>query len=231
MELSYNEKIRLIKKMTEFVTPHRKQLFEQVIDFRTRHVTIVLENIFQPHNASAVLRSCDLTGIQDVHIIENFNTYTVNQDVALGASKWLSIMKYNSTDDNTPDTYASLRKRGYKIVATTPHLKSVSPDEIGLEEKIALVFGTELTGLTPYAIENADEYMQIPMVGFTESYNISVSAALSLYTITQRLHRSEINWRLTPDEKADITLQWLRNTINKSEVLEKELLNKIITDI
>ncbi|PIQ33098.1 MAG: rRNA methyltransferase [Bacteroidetes bacterium CG18_big_fil_WC_8_21_14_2_50_41_14] len=216
MELSYNEKIRLIEKMTEYVTPHRKQLFEQVIEFRTRHVTIVLENIFQPHNASAVLRSCDLTGIQDVHVIENYNTYTVNQDVALGASKWLSIMKYNTTDDNTPDTYASLRKRGYKIVATTPHLKSVSPDEIALEEKIALVFGTELTGLTPYAIENADEYMQVPMVGFTESYNISVSAALSLYTITQRLHRLEINWRLTPDEKADIMLQWLRNTINKS---------------
>ena len=216
MELSYNEKIRLIEKMTEYVTPHRKQLFEQVIEFRTRHVTIVLENIFQPHNASAVLRSCDLTGIQDVHIIENYNTYTVDQDVALGASKWLSIMKYNTTDDNTPETYTSLRKRGYKIVATTPHLKSVSPDEIGLEEKIALVFGTELTGLTAYAIENADDYMQVPMVGFTESYNISVSAALSLYTITQRLHRSEINWRLTPDEKADITLQWLRNTINKS---------------
>ena len=216
MELSYEEKYRLVEEMSKFITPRRQQLFQQVINLRTRHITIVLENIFQPHNASAVLRSCDLTGVQDVHIIENTNTYTLNPEVALGASKWLSIIKYNTTDDNTPDTYASLRKRGYKIVATTPHLKSVSPDEIALEEKIALVFGTELTGLTPYAIENADEYMQVPMVGFTESYNISVSAALSLYTITQRLHRLEINWRLTPDEKADIMLQWLRNTINKS---------------
>jgi len=216
MELSYEEKYRLVEEMSKFITPRRQQLFQQVINLRTRHITIVLENIFQPHNASAVLRSCDLTGVQDVHIIENTNTYTLNPEVALGASKWLSIIKYNTTDDNTPETYASLRKRGYKIVATTPHLKSVSPDEIGLEEKIALVFGTELTGLTPYAIENADEYMQIPMVGFTESYNISVSAALSLYTITQRLHRSEINWKLTPDEKANIMLQWLRNTINKS---------------
>lgn len=215
--------------MMEHITPRRQQLFEQVIKYRTRHLTIVLENIFQPHNASAVLRSCDLTGVQDVHIIENSNTYTVNKEVAMGASKWLTLKSYNATEDNTPIAYKALREQGYKIVATTPHRQSTSLDEFPVDEKIALVFGTELTGLTPYAIDNADEYMQIPMVGFTESYNISVSAALSLYTLTRRLHRSEVNWRLSDDEYLDIKLQWLRNTINRSEILEKELLKKINT--
>jgi tRNA (guanosine-2'-O-)-methyltransferase len=229
MELSYEEKCRLVEEMSKFITPRRQQLFQQVINLRTRHITIVLENIFQPHNASAVLRSCDLTGVQDVHIIENTNTYTLNPEVALGASKWLTINKYNATDNNTPETYDILRRQGYKIVATTPHLESSNLDEIAIDKKIALVFGTELTGLTPFAIENADAFMKIPMSGFTESYNISVSAALSLYTLTQRMRLSSVNWQLSEIEKTDILLQWLRNTINRSEVLEKELMNKINT--
>jgi len=147
----------------------------------------------------------------------------------MGASKWLTMKHYNTSDDNTPDAYKELRQQGYKIVATTPNLKSVDPDELDLTQKTALIFGTELTGLSPYAIENADEYLQIPMMGFTESYNISVSAALTLYTLTRRLHKSEINWKLTDEEMTDIKLQWLRNSIKRSEVIEKELLQKIIS--
>jgi len=229
MEYSFELKTQLMTQMMEYVTERRRQLFEEIVQNRTRHLTIVLENIYQPHNASAVLRSCDLTGVQDVHIIENSNTYTVNPEVAMGASKWLTLKHYNASDNNTPDAYAHLREQGYKIVATTPNLKSVDPDELDLSEKVALIFGTELTGLSPYAIENADEYLQIPMMGFTESYNISVSAALSLYTLTRRLHKSEINWKLTDEEMTDIKLQWLRNSIKRSEVIEKELLQKIIS--
>ncbi len=229
MEYSFELKKQLVAQMMQYVTERRSQLFEEIVQNRTRHLTIVLENIYQPHNASAVLRSCDLTGVQDVHIIENSNTYTVNPEVAMGASKWLTLKHYNESDNNTPEAYAQLREQGYKIVATTPNLKSVDPDELDLSGKVAMIFGTELTGLSPYAIENADEYLQIPMMGFTESYNISVSAALSLYTLTRRLHKSEINWKLTDEEMTDIKLQWLRNSINRSEVIEKELLQKIIS--
>ncbi len=222
-----NQKKALLNYFQEFITPERKSLFEKVLQQRTRHITIVLEDIYQPHNASAVLRTCDLTGIQDVHIIETRNEYNVNPDVAMGSSKWLNLIKYNGKDNNTLEAYSELRKKGYRIVATTPHKHSHTPETIPLEGKIALVFGTELNGLTDEAVENADEHLRIPMYGFTESFNISVSAALLLYVLTNRLRNSEINWQLSEEEKTDILLEWARRTIKRSDVLERDFFRKL----
>jgi len=222
-----NQKKALLKYFQEFITPERKALFEQVLQQRTQHITIVLEDIYQPHNASAVLRTCDLTGIQDVHIIENRNEYNVNPDVALGSSKWLNLFKYNHKENNTLKTYNELRKKGYRIVATTPHKDAYTPETIPLEEKMAFVFGTELNGLTDEAIEHADTYLRIPMYGFTESYNISVSAALVLYTLTNRLRDSEIPWQIKNEEKTDILLEWSRRTIKRSDVLERQFFRNL----
>ncbi len=230
MEPDHKVRLALIEQMDKLITPRRRLLFEKVLANRTRHITIALENIYQPHNASAVLRSCDLTGVQDVHIIENTNEYNVNPDVAMGASKWLNLHKYNSIDYNTPLAYQYLRDQGYKIVATTPHHESIAIDELPITEKAALVFGTELTGLTEWAISNADMYVNIPMVGFTESYNISVSAAICLYSLTRRLRASEISWKLEEEQVSAIRLQWLRNSIKKSEHIEKELLKNIFSE-
>ena len=207
-----------------FVSDKRKTRFEEVLQHRTRHITVVLEDIFQPHNASAVLRSCDLTGVQDVHIIENGNDYNVNPEVALGSSKWLNLIKYNEKDNNTLDTFDQLRKDGYTIVATTPHKNDFDLDTLPIDKKIAVVFGTELTGLSDLAINNADEYLRIPMYGFTESYNISVSAALTLFTLTQRLRKSNINWQLEDDEISDILLDWARSSVSRSEVIERHFM-------
>lgn len=230
MEPDHKVRLALIEQMDKLITPRRRLLFDKVLANRTRYITIALENIYQPHNASAVLRSCDLTGVQDVHIIENTNEYNVNPDVAMGASKWLNLYKYNSIDYNTPLAYQYLRDQGYKIVATTPHHESITIDELPITEKVALVFGTELTGLTEWAISNADMYVNIPMVGFTESYNISVSAAICLYSLTRRLRASEISWKLEEEQVSAIRLQWLRNSIKKSEHIEKELLKNILSE-
>jgi len=230
MEPGHSVRLALIEQMDKLITPRRRMLFDEVLANRTSHITIALENIYQPHNASAVLRSCDLTGVQDVHIIENSNEYNVNPDVAMGASKWLNLHKYNSIDYNTPLAYQYLRDQGYKIVATTPHHESITIDELPITEKVALVFGTELTGLTEWAISNADTYVNIPMVGFTESYNISVSAAICLYSLTRRLRASEISWKLEEEQVSAIRLQWLRNSIKKSEHIEKELLKNILSE-
>ena len=192
----------------EFISENKKGLFESIIENRTRHITVVLENIYQPHNASAVLRSCDLFGVQDVHIIENSNEYTLSKEVAMGSSKWLTMRKHNEEEENTLACYDALRKKGYRIVATTPHTKDVMLDELPLDQKTALVFGTELTGLSDIAMENADAYVKIPMYGFTESFNISVSAALSLYQLTENLRKSDINWQLSEEEKIDIQIAW-----------------------
>jgi tRNA (guanosine-2'-O-)-methyltransferase len=214
----------LLDYLLQLVTEKRKILFDDVLRYRTRHITIVLEDIYQSQNASAVLRTCDLTGIQDVHIIENNYEYSVNPDVALGSSKWLTMTKYNEHENNTLDAFDKLRSSGYKIVATSPHKNDKNLNSLSLNDKVAIVLGTELTGLSSLAIENADEYLQIPMYGFTESYNISVSAALILFTLTERLRSSDIDWKLFPEEVIDIKLDWAKKSIDRSDVVIRHFL-------
>lgn len=220
-------KEKLLEHLLEIVSENKRNLFEQIIQFRTKHITVVLEDIFQPHNASAVLRTCDCFGIQDVHIIENKNEYEINPDVALGSSKWLSLHKYNGTDNNTVETFNILRKKGYRIVATTPHENDCLLEELNLDSKIALVFGTELNGLSDIAINNADEFVKIPMYGFTESFNISVSAAIILNQLTEKLRNSSISWELLDIEKTEIKLDWVRNVVKRSDLIEKEFLKNL----
>lgn len=217
----------LLNHLTQFVTDRRKFLFTKILSFRTRHISVVMEDIYQSQNASAVLRTCDLTGIQDVHIIENKNQYDINPDIALGSSKWLNLIKYNEDENNTSSAFKQLKEKGYRIIATTPHENNFTLDSIPLDKKIAVVFGTELTGLSKIAIENADDYLRIPMYGFTESYNISVSAALVLFILTKKLRNSAIQWQLSDEEKLDIELEWTRRSVGRSEIIENEFLKTL----
>jgi len=220
-------KQELIKYLSGFITPRRLEIFETVLERRTRYITVVLEDIYQSHNASAVLRSCECFGIQDVHIIENRNPYAVNPDVALGSDKWLTINTYSRLKDNTRSAIRSLRKNGYRIVATTPHKDSVSVHDFDLSDgKVALMFGTELRGLSEDALKDADEFLHLPMVGFTESLNISVSVAIILFHLTQTLQSLSLNWQLTPLERSEIKLNWLRKSIKKVELLEKDYVER-----
>ncbi len=209
----------LIAFLSRFVTAERLKTFEEALCHRTRHLTIALEDIYQPHNASAVLRTCDCFGIQDVHIIENRNKYEVNPDVALGASKWLSLFKYNGSEQNTGDCLSRLKNQGYHLVATTPHRDGYLPENLPLDRKNVLIFGTELAGLSPLALEMADDYISIPMVGFTESLNISVSAAIFIRTLTTRLRQSDVPWELDETARDQILLNWLRQSISKSDAV------------
>ena len=214
---------KLIEYLSQNVTERRYELINKNAELRTRYITVVLEDIFQPQNASAVLRTCDCFGLQDVHIIENENKYTLNPDVVMGASKWLNLHKYNKEKNNTVATINHLKKQGYRIVATTPHTNDVNLEELDLSKgKIALMFGSELPGLSDIALEHADEFMKIPMVGFTESFNISVSAAISLHHLTHKLRNSDINWQLSKEEMTELKLNWLRATIKKSELIEEK---------
>jgi tRNA (guanosine-2'-O-)-methyltransferase len=218
-ELDINTKKKLLKHLMSFVSENKSGLFERIIKDRTRYITVVLEDIFQPHNASAVLRTCDCFGVHDVHIIENNNTYEVNPDVALGSSKWLNLVKHNSSDNNTLSAYKALKKKGYRIVATTPHKNDVMLDELELDKKTAFVFGTELNGLSQEAIDHADAYVKIPMYGFTESFNISVSASLILHHTIEKLKKSEIKWQLSEEEIIDIKLSWVQNVVKRSDLI------------
>lgn len=208
--------------LSDFVSEKRRKKFDEVLQWRTRHITLALEDIYQSHNASAVLRSCDCFGIQDVHIIENRNAYTVNPDVALGSSKWINLYKYNCEENNTLACIRALKEKGYRIIATTPHEKDCMIDELDITSKLCLFFGTELKGISDTVRREADDFVKIPMYGFTESFNISVSAALCLHTLVEKLHRSQVSWQLSKTEKEAILLEWLRNTIAKPGLIEKE---------
>ncbi|HBS88439.1 MAG: RNA methyltransferase [Bacteroidetes bacterium GWF2_38_335] len=206
--------------LSQFVMPERLDLFNRMAALRTRYLTVAIEDVFQPQNASAVLRTSDCFGIQDVHIIENKNEYRINPDVALGSFQWLDMYRYNSKAFNTPDAIQNLRSKGYRIVATTPHINDVSLDDFDLSKgKVAFVFGTELEGLTAEVLDNADEYLKIPIYGFTESFNISVSAAIILHHLSRKLRLSDINWNLSEDEQIEIKIKWLKQSIKKSDLL------------
>jgi tRNA (guanosine-2'-O-)-methyltransferase len=224
--LNNDTKKKLLEFLSTYISENKKQLFDKIIEYRTRHITVVLEDIYQPHNASAVLRSSDCFGIQDVHIIENRNTYEVNPDVALGSSKWLTLIKHNRLNNNTLDAFETLRKQGYRIVATTPHNNNHSLDDLEINSKTALVFGNELEGLSDIALKNADDFVKIPMYGFTESFNISVSAAIIFHHLTEKLRKSGINWKLSDDEILDIKLNWVRSVIKRNEIFEKEFFSR-----
>ena len=171
--LTLSSKEQLYTLASQLISENKRDLFDRLAPLRTRHIAVVLEDIYQSHNASAVLRSCDCFGVQDVHVIEANNPFNPAGDVAVGSSKWVDYYPYH----DTPSAYQRLREMGYKIVATTPHTNDTLITDLDISQPIALVFGTELTGLTPQAIDLADSYVKIPMYGFTESFNISVSAA------------------------------------------------------
>ncbi len=215
-------KSQFIKYLESFVNENRIKLLDTNLENRTRYLTIVLEDIYQTHNASAVLRTCDCFGIQDVYIIENKNKYSPNDQIALGAEQWLCLNRYNETENNTRKALQSLKDKGYRIIATTLKKQSTALDEFNIvSAKSALVFGTELTGISKEVEDMADEFLHIPMYGFTESLNISVAAAVVIQYLTLKLRSSNTRWQLSEEEKLDLKINWLKNSIKKVDLIEK----------
>jgi len=220
----------LIQFLSGFVTPERLVLFNKILSLRTNYLLVVLEDLYQTQNTSAVLRTADCFGIQNVHVIENKHVFQVNPDVVRGASNWVTVTRHNGKEMNTPDALQNLRKEGYRIVVATPHDHDVDLEKFDLEKgKAALVFGCERPGLSEWAKKEADEYMKIPMAGFTESLNVSVAVAITLHHLTHLLrNHTDIDWHLTDHEKQELLLDWLRTSIKRVDLLEEKFkeLNK-----
>jgi tRNA (guanosine-2'-O-)-methyltransferase len=218
-----NQKEKLLEFLSGFISENKRNLFQQNIEHRTKYMTVVLENLFQSHNASAVMRSCDCFGVQDIHVIENENEYLINPDVAMGSTKWITLKKYNEEKNNTLNCLQTLKKEGYRIVGTTPHSKSCALEDFDVTKgKFALVFGSEEPGLSKIAMEECDEFINIPMFGFTESFNISVSAAICLHHLKWKMNSSETPYKLSDSEKIKILTDWTKQVLKKPELLEKE---------
>ncbi|MBN2612558.1 MAG: RNA methyltransferase [Bacteroidales bacterium] len=215
---------KLLKSLEPFITQKRSDLIDSVLANRTRYIVVALEDIYQPHNASAVLRTCDCFGIQDVHIIENRNLYRVNPDVALGADKWLTLYKYRNHENNTLEAINRLKYQGYRIVATSLTKESRSIEDFDIHKsKFALFFGTELNGLSETVNQNADEFIKIPMAGFTQSFNISVSAAIILYHFSRQMRDSGILWQLSKEEQTELKIKWIKQGLRNPEKTEEYL--------
>ncbi len=213
--------------LSQFISEHKKKLIETVLDQRTRYLTLVLEDIYQSQNASAVFRTVECFGIQDVHLIENQNTYGINKGVLKGADKWLTINHHNQPGaNNTPLCFKKLREAGYIILATTPSA-SRSIRDVDVTQKMAIVMGNELHGLSETAQEEADLQVKIPMEGFTESLNLSVSAAICIYELMTRIRASNIDWKLTEEERVSLKLMWYKRSIKRSELIERKYLESI----
>ena len=202
--------IDLLEYLESYLTDERKMRFRQVLENRTRYITIAVEDVFQMHNASAIVRSCDTFGIQDVHLIEGRFGNRLDKNIAMGAQQWVDTYTYNSSKK----CIESLKGKGYQIVATTPMTGSISLDDFVVNSPTALFFGTEKEGLSREVLDQADALLHIPMVGFSESLNVSVSAAIILQKLTSVLRKSPVPWQLSEEEKQIKRIDWAMKTIN-----------------
>ena len=200
---------QLLTYLEEFISDERKQRFLEILEKRTKYITVAIEDVFQMHNTSAVIRSCEIFGVQEAHVIEGRNEKILDKNIALGAEKWVDVISY----DNSKSCIDALRKDGYKIIATTPHTDDCLLPDFKIEGKTALFFGTERDGLSKTVLDEADGFLKIGMHGFTESLNISVSAAIILQDLTTKLKKTNLDWGLTSDEKLKKRLDWTKKTI------------------
>ena len=212
----------LLEHLESYLTPSRREKFKRVLAQRTMHFTVATEDVYQVHNTSAVIRSCDVFGIQEVSIVEEQNTKRIDREIAMGAQKWVDLNRYNSVKSCITD----LKAKGYQIVATTPHANDCDLEDFDVSKKSCFFFGRETEGLSQEVLNAADVFLKIPMVGFTESLNISVSAAIILQHVTSKLKQTDINWQLTAPQLFDKRLDWCKKTIKSFEAIVERFLNE-----
>lgn len=209
-----------LEYLETFITESRKEGFQRILANRTKHFTVVCEDVYQLHNTSAVMRSCEVFGIQELHVVEYRFGKKIDKEIALGAEKWVDIHRYSTN----ADCIQNLRAKGYQIIATTPHENDCMLEDFDISKPSAMFFGTEKLGLSEEVLQQADGFLKIPMVGFTESLNISVSAAIILQNLSTRLRHSAIPWQLTEAELLEKRIDWTRKSIKDIDFITKKYL-------
>ena len=209
--------------LENILTDNRKAKFLKVLENRTKHFTVVVEDVFQMHNASAVMRSCEVFGIQELNVIEERYGKSIDKEIAMGAQKWVDINKF----DNVSNCVETLKNQGYQIIATTPHENDCLLDDFDISKPSALFFGTERDGLSEEVLQKADGFLKIPMAGFTESLNISVSAAIIIQYLTNRLRQSDLDWHLSEEEILEKRLAWAKSSIKDIKRIEARYFSEL----
>ncbi len=193
------------------LTPRRAARLCEVLLQRTRYCTLVVEDSAVPHNISAILRTCDGLGIQDVHIFEEYHRAAIASAIEKGSAQWLTLYHYRLNEQGPAQALRNLRDRGYQIVATDPHPDATQSNPFNFDVEaapFALLLGNELHGLSKECLVEADTTLHLPLYGLVESYNISVAAAMLLYPLIERLRLSQVAWQLSPSEQQELLQQW-----------------------
>ena len=212
----------LLSYLQSFLTERRIKLFDKVLKERTNHFTVAVEDVYQLHNTSAVIRSCESFGVQKVHVIEEANVKSIDREIAMGAQKWVDVQRH----DSAKSCIEHLKREGYKIIATSPHKGAHTLENFDISQKAAIFFGRETEGLSDTVMKLADDFIYIPMVGFTESLNISVSAAITLQYIMAKLKQSNVAWQFSERALFDKKLEWTRKMIKDVEGIEQRFLKE-----
>ncbi|NAS11709.1 TrmH family RNA methyltransferase [Poritiphilus flavus] len=205
--------LELLEYLEGFISEARKARFIEVLEQRTNFITVAVEDVFQLHNTSAVIRSCEVFGIQQLHFIEGRFGERLDKNIAMGAHQWVDVHSHKTAEA----CMENLRDMGYKIIATSPHEDSCLLEDFSLTERTALFFGTEKEGLSEAVLKQADGFLKVPMTGFTESLNISVAAGIILQKLSSDLRKSDLNWKLSPTEILDKRLEWTKKSIKSIE--------------
>jgi tRNA (guanosine-2'-O-)-methyltransferase len=167
----------------DFLVPGRKARIDEVVASRTRTLTVVMEAFCDPQNVNAVLRTCEAFGVQEIHVVEGpMKPYDRNKKISQNADKWLDVRRWKTT----AECLGHLKAEGFRLYAT--HLGEASRPlaDLSFAGKVALVFGNENRGVSDEALALADALYAIPMLGFVQSLNVSVAAAVSLFRAVER---------------------------------------------
>ena len=212
----YTQRVEFLRR---FMGEERMATLQRALDGRTDYAAVCLENTFHPQNASAIMRTCEAFGIQNIHTIQEHCRFNPNVNIVRGTDKWIDMHSYGTTTE----ALTALKTAGYRIVATSPHAEDRTPDTFDVTSgPFVLVFGTEQEGISDEVRAAADEFIKIPMQGMVESLNVSVSAAVLLYTLSCRIRKEVADWQLSPHRSAVTQWKWYMESVRDSiAILEK----------
>lgn len=171
---------RIIEKLEPLVLERRRACFERVIEARIGSVTLLLDELSDPHNRAAIVRSCDAFGVQELHSVQPASDFSVHHGVAAGTERWVDVHAHATARA----AVEHLEERGFELVQTHPK-GELEPDDLGTIPRLALILGNEHRGIDPVFASAARRSVRIPMRGFVESLNVSVSAAVLLAAATR----------------------------------------------
>ena len=206
--------------LQQFLTDERLSKIEHFSKESSDFVLPVMEDVYQFRNAAAIVRSVEACGFHHVVALEEENVFNPNLKVTKGAETWVQVEKM----PNNLDSLKEIKSRGYRILAVSPEKNATMLPDYEVKEPIALVFGTELEGVSDEILDFADETLAIPMFGFTKSFNVSVAAAICMYELKQKLMKSGIDYQLSEEKLLELKIRWAKNSIKSSEqILERFL--------